>query len=74
MSTLKYYDSRYKNAFSANSISIEYTPAVLKEFSSGWLIEYYVYHPEKMTMRRQREKIERVRKHLDSDTATRRYA
>lgn len=57
----------------AFSTSSQYLPAVLKHLSSGWLIEYYVRHPESQDLQRQRVKLNRFRKRF-SNTAQFRLA
>ena len=43
-------------------LSTPYLPAVLKKLSAGWTIEYYVRHPERGELTRQRVKLNRYRK------------
>lgn len=50
---------------------IPYIPAQLKEFASGWVIEYYVVNPETMAYERFREKFQRIRKKFSSDEEAR---
>lgn len=53
---------------------ITFLPAQLKEFPSGWVIEYYALNPESLTMERHREKFQRIRKKLPSDNEARKLA
>lgn len=43
-----------------NHFSTDYLPAVLREYKSGWLIEYYVEHPIEHKMVRKIQKVNRI--------------
>ena len=45
------------------TLSVTYMPAVLKHTAKSWHIEYYVLHPQKNQMVRQRVKLNKHRKH-----------
>jgi len=45
-----------------HNLLVQYLPAVLKHIESGWLIEYYVIHPQQQCMVRQRMKLNRLKK------------
>lgn len=53
---------------------IPYIPAQLREFASGWVIEYYFINPETFVLQRHREKFQRIRKKMPSDDAARKMA
>lgn len=53
---------------------ISHTPAVLREFSSGWVIEYHIINPETFVLERKRQKFERMRKRYPSDKEARKAA
>lgn len=53
---------------------VPYVPAQLKEFSSGWVIEYHVINPETMELERHREKFQRMRKKFASDDLAKKAA
>lgn len=53
---------------------ISYIPAQLREYPSGWVIEYHVINPESMKLERFREKFQRMRKKYSSDDDARKAA
>lgn len=53
---------------------IPYIPAQLKEYASGWVIEYQVINPETFSYERFREKFQRMRKKFASDDQARKAA
>lgn len=53
---------------------IPYIPAQLKEYASGWVIEYHVINPETFEFERFREKFQRMRKKFASDDQARKAA
>lgn len=53
---------------------IPYLPATLKEFESGWLIEYHVANPETHVLERYRDKFQRIRKKCKTDDDARKIA
>lgn len=53
---------------------IPYIPAQLREFESGWVIEYHYINPETHVLQRHREKFQRIRKKMPSDEAARKMA
>lgn len=56
-----------------DATTVNHLPAQLKEFKSGWVIEYYYRDPETRQFVRHREKFQRIRKKM-SDTAARKLA
>lgn len=52
---------------------INYEPATLKEWPTGWLIEYHVLNPDIGRLERKRLKFEKIRKRL-GDSKARKYA
>lgn len=57
-----------------NIALVNYEPAVLCEFNSGWLIEYRVMNPETGQLERKRLKFEKIRKRQRSDKEARKVA
>lgn len=53
---------------------INYEPATLKEWATGWVIEYRVLNPDLGILERKRIKFEKIRKRLGSDVKARKYA
>lgn len=53
---------------------LKFIPAQLKEYSSGWVIEYHVINPETFELERCREKFQRMRKKFASDDLARKAA
>ncbi len=51
-----------------------YLPAVLKEYPSGWLIEYYVTHPQTGKLARRKVKLTRIVSRYARKTDARRHA
>jgi integrase len=52
---------------------VNYEPATLKEWPTGWLIEFYVLNPDMGKLERKRLKFEKIRKRL-GDVKARKYA
>lgn len=52
----------------------KFHPAMLREFPSGWVIEYHVLNPQSQLMERKREKFERMRKKYATDDEARKAA
>ncbi|MCK9156636.1 MAG: site-specific integrase [Paludibacteraceae bacterium] len=46
----------------ADSLNYNYLPAVLKEYPSGWMIEYYVESPKDHQLKRIRIRVDKIRK------------
>ena len=53
---------------------ISYIPAQLREYPSGWVIEYQVINPETLQLERFRVKFQRTRKKFPSDDEARKAA
>lgn len=70
---LKKSNSTFKEAFFDEPV-ITSIPAQLKEFPSGWVIEYYVINPDTKKLERKREKFERMRKRFGNDAEARKEA
>lgn len=71
--SLNYTNSRCANGRFDDPV-IPFIPAQLKEYSSGWVIEYFVVNPETMAYDRFREKFQRMRKKFPSDDEARKAA
>ena len=53
---------------------VNYEPASLKEWNTGWLIEYRIFNPDTGTLEKKRLKFEKIRKRIGSDSKARKYA
>lgn len=53
---------------------INYEPATLQEWETGWHITYRVLNPETGTLERKKLRFEKIRKRLKSDAIARKYA
>lgn len=53
---------------------ISYEPAALKEWSTGWQIEYRIFNPNSLKLEKVRIRFEKIRKRLGSDAKTRKHA
>ena len=53
---------------------VNYEPATLQEWSSGWHIVYRILNPETGILERKKLRFENVRKRLKSDSLARRHA
>ena len=47
-------------AVSSEYTAVNYLPAMLKTFKSGWVIEYYVENPQTQELARKRIKLQRL--------------
>ncbi|MDR1402410.1 MAG: tyrosine-type recombinase/integrase [Tannerellaceae bacterium] len=59
---------------STRALVIHYEPAVLKEWPTGWQIEYRVLNPYACVLEKRRIRFEKIRKRLGNDAQCRRYA
>lgn len=71
--SLKFQKSQF-NAGRFDEPVFTFIPALLREFPSGWVIEYHVINPQSQLMERKREKFERMRKKFASDDEARKAA
>lgn len=53
---------------------VSYEPASLKEWSTGWQIEYRVLNPDTRVLEKKRLRFEKIRKRIGNDVKARRYA
>lgn len=53
---------------------VNYEPAALREWSSGWVIEYRILNPDTGSLEKKRLKFEQIRKRIGSDFKARKYA
>lgn len=53
---------------------VNYEPAALQEWSTGWHITYRILNPETGILERKKLRFEKIRKRLGSDTNARKYA
>lgn len=53
---------------------VNYEPASLKEWNTGWQIEYRVLNPNTGELEKKRLRFEKIRKRLGSDPAARKHA
>lgn len=53
---------------------VNYEPASLKEWNTGWQIEYRILNPFTGALEKKRIRFEKIRKRLGSDTAARKHA
>lgn len=53
---------------------VNYEPASLKEWNTGWVIEYRILNPDIGTLEKKRLKFEKIRKRIGSDSKARKYA
>ena len=53
---------------------LNFEPAVLKEWNTGWHIEYRILNPESGSLERKKIRFEKIRKRLGSDSSARKYA
>lgn len=53
---------------------VNYEPAVLKEWPTGWQVEYRILNPDSGFLEKKRIRFEKIRKRLGSDTKARKFA
>lgn len=53
---------------------VNYEPAALQEWTTGWHITYRILNPETGILERKKLRFEKIRKRLGSDTNARKYA
>lgn len=53
---------------------VNYEPAALREWNTGWQIEYRILNPFTRALEKKRIRFERIRKRLGSDAAARKHA
>lgn len=53
---------------------VNYEPAALKEWPTGWVIEYRVLNPDSGKLEKKRLKFEKIKKRIASDVKARKYA
>lgn len=45
-----------------NNLNFNFLPAVLKKYSSGWIVEFWCEDPANGVMKRSRIRVDRIRK------------